>query len=591
MVSRFVPIALAFALVATAAFASPASEGEEAAAPTEQEMVRDPATGEMVTAPEYGGTITVSMDSDPTTLDPWENVAAVWAVSATYEKLGIGDWTIDRDEQDFFNFVPLDHLVPNLASSWEQPSPTEYVFHVREGVRWQEKPPVNGRELTAEDIAWSFHRGFGKGSGFTEQAPTAVYRWDKVESITARDRYTVDVKLSAPDLGYLYGMVGNSCETSWIMPREVWEEHGSFNDWRTMVGTGPYMVTDRVVDSSWTFTKHPNYHRQDEKYPEYQLPYADTFRILIIPDAGTRLVALQSGQIDFIDGLTQTQVTTLGQTHPDIGVNVGAGQKRAYHFDVSKPPFDDIRVRRAMQMALPIEEINDTYYDGNGDPTPSGMVANKAVGYTFAYDDWPAELKEDFEYNPERARQLLAESGYPDGFTSTLDITEWLCCGGDVELTQIVKAYWADIGVDVELNVMDLNTMIGIWNDHKLNPVAAYLMSNQYDPIATLNYTFISDHPWAIATVHAPDEGYEAEVVAMNEAATADEQRRMIRDLDRYIIEQFWAVQLPNIPLYNATSPWLKGYNGERELDSCGGRWQPFARSWVDQDLKAEMGR
>jgi len=122
MVSRFVPIALAFALVATAAFASPASEGEEAAAPTEQEMVRDPATGEMVTAPEYGGTITVSMDSDPTTLDPWENVAAVWAVSANYEKLGIGDWTIDRDEQDFFNFVPLDHLVPNLASSWEQPS-------------------------------------------------------------------------------------------------------------------------------------------------------------------------------------------------------------------------------------------------------------------------------------------------------------------------------------------------------------------------------------------------------------------------------------------------------------------------------------
>ena len=146
-------------------------------------------------------------------------------------------------------------------------------------------------------------------------------------------------------------------------------------------------------------------------------------------------------------------------------------------------------------------------------------------------------------------------------------------------------------GVDVELNVMDLNTMIGLFNAHKLNPMAAYYMDNPYDPVSVLNYTFISDHPWAIATVHAPDEGYEAEVVAMNEAATADERRRMIRDLDRYIIEQFWAVQLPNIPLYNATSPWVKGYNGEIELDSCGGRWQPFARSWVDQDLKVEMGR
>ena len=590
MVFRLVPIALAFALVATAAFAAGDSEPDDSATTAEQEMVRDPATGEMVTAPEYGGTITVSMDSDPTTIDPWENAVANWAVSATYEKLGIGDWTIDRDEQDFFNYVPLDHLVPNLASSWEQPSPTEYVFHIREGVRWQDKPLVNGRELTAEDIVWSFHRGFGKGSGFTEQAPTAVYRWDKVESITARDRYTVAVKLAAPDFGYLYGMVGNSCESSWIMPREVWEEHGSFNDWRTMVGTGPYMVTDRVVDSSWTFTKHPNYHRQDEKYPEYQLPYADTFRIMIIPDAGTRLAALQSGQIDYFDGLTQTQARTLGQTHPDMTIHTGFSHKYAYHFDVSKPPFDDIRVRRAMQMALPIEEINDTVYDGNGDPTPSGMIGTKVVGYKFAYDDWPAELKEDFEYNPERARQLLAEAGYPDGFTTTLDIADSLW-SGDIELTQIAKAYWADIGVDVDLNVMDFSTMIGIWNDHRLNPVTAYLMSNQYDPIATLNYTFISDHPWAIATVHAPDEGYEAEVVAMNEAATADEQRRMIRDLDRHIIEQFWTVQLPNIPLFSASSPWLKGYSGEGPLDSCGGYWQPFARSWVDQDLKAEMGR
>ena len=171
MVFRLVPIALAFALVATAAFAAGDSEPDDSATTAEKEMVRDPATGEMVTAPEYGGTITVGRDSDPTTLDPWENAVANWAVSATYEKLGIGDWTIDRDEQDFFNYVPLDHLVPNLASSWEQPSPTEYVFHVREGVRWQDKPPVNGRELTAEDIVWSFHRGFGKGSGFTEQAP------------------------------------------------------------------------------------------------------------------------------------------------------------------------------------------------------------------------------------------------------------------------------------------------------------------------------------------------------------------------------------------------------------------------------------
>ena len=168
-------------------------------------MVLDPTTGEMVSAPEYGGTFTYALKEEPASTDavvsgPW----ALGIAGLVVEMVSIADWSVPRDEFDFVILDPPTHTIGSLAESWSQPDPVTYVLNVREGVRWHDKAPMNARLLTAEDIAFNYHRILGLGSGFTEGSEYAGY-WGgiEVESITATDSATVVIKLAAPNLSAL----------------------------------------------------------------------------------------------------------------------------------------------------------------------------------------------------------------------------------------------------------------------------------------------------------------------------------------------------------------------------------------------------
>ena len=159
-------------LAATGAWAA----GEEEQPAAAMEKVLHPTTGEMVTAPEYGGTLTFAIQRPPPHPDVCCGSGASRGADGVLEKLGIVNWGIDRDEYDItgaFNYVPTSALTGRLAESWELPDALTYVFNLRPGVRWHDKAPMNGRELTAEDVVFSFHRVSGTGSGFTE--PPAGY--------------------------------------------------------------------------------------------------------------------------------------------------------------------------------------------------------------------------------------------------------------------------------------------------------------------------------------------------------------------------------------------------------------------------------
>ena len=190
-------VALVLVLTATGLWAAGAEE--EPAAAAEKEMVLDPTTGEMVEAPRYGGTLTYAERIEPPGTDPWDQGHGPRAVDGVAEKLAIGNWGIDRDEFGFgTRYVPLSAMKPNLAESWETPDPTTIVINIRPGVRWHNKAPMNGRELTAQDVEYNFHRYTGLGSGFTEPSPFDPMNAATWESITATDDSTVVFKLKAP---------------------------------------------------------------------------------------------------------------------------------------------------------------------------------------------------------------------------------------------------------------------------------------------------------------------------------------------------------------------------------------------------------
>ena len=130
--------------------------------------------------PQYGGTYTSVITRTP---ESWEPVGAQsWYLTHfEYEDLGMGDWTVDRDEFDFTGFyVPREYQRGLLAESWEQPDAGTIIFHIRKGVHWHNKPPANGRELTAHDVEWSWHRLTGLGSGFTEPHPNLEGIWKTI---------------------------------------------------------------------------------------------------------------------------------------------------------------------------------------------------------------------------------------------------------------------------------------------------------------------------------------------------------------------------------------------------------------------------
>ena len=602
-------VALVLVVTATGLWAGGGTE-EEPVAAMEKEMVRDPATGMMVTAPEYGGTLTMSKSGGfPPTTDPY--FSGGWAghslLHGTLEFLSIADWAIDRDQLDWSSFaVPLSGLRGALAESWDiSEDGLTYTFNIRQGVYFHDKPPVNGREMTAKDVEYTFHRNLGNrltGTEFSEAEPTPDLRWQgwdtmPIESITATDKWTVVYKLTRPDARALRGIISPSVHL--IVAREVIEEYGDMKDWRNVVGTGPWMLTDLVEGSSMTLTKNPNYWSDDEKYPGNRLPYVDESRVLVMPEATTRIAALRSGKIDYAGAALSSpvldsidKVESMQRTNPEIVIwEHIIRQNSSFGMNTQRAPFDDIRVRKAMQMALDLETLNETYFKGWGTWGPQGLIANNVPLAGTPFEEWPDEVKKGYRYDPAGAEELLDEAGYPrgaDGIRFKAHLV-WFDKQDPSFIELLAATYYRDIGVDVEIELVPGPEM------------GPRRRARDWDMLMTIAADTGSSAPWnAMAryktgadnnTANVNDPAYDAMLAAAEKVSTEEEQLLLVKELNMYAIERLWTVFAGNvIPSTTVTQPWVKGYNGELKLGGNHFEYTIAARLWIDQELKESMG-
>ena len=597
---KYLAVLIGLAVTATGLSAAPAEEQPAAAA--EKEMVLDPTTGKMVTAPEYGGTLTQAAGRDQKVFDTYLAWSPFQVSSAVVEKLGIVDWGLSRDEFHFRGGypAPLFALKGALAESWDMsPDRLIYTFNIRQGVHWHDKPPVNGRELTAKDVEHSFHRFLGNrltGTEFSEAEP-AVTAGElgtvPFESITATDEYTVVFTLKEPYLRTPNMIL--DWHTIVIYPPEVIKEDGDASDWRNLVGTGPFELTDYVESVSITYTKNPDYWGYDEKFPDNRLPYVDEFRVLFMAEEATRLAALRSRKIDYsgyhgagtmIKSIDVAE--SLKRTNPELMLNEYSERAdNGFIFNVSEPPFDDIRVRKAMNMALDHETINNTYFKGYGDTTPRGQIG--MPGFHVPFDEWPQEVKDAYSYNPEGAEKLLDEAGYPRGADGIRFKTDAKFRDSeDVGWVEAVAAYWSEIGVDVRLDPRPADAAWNAWwadpeREQGLVHYAFGALSDSYD--AMLRFTPAFQYNPA----KSDDPVFNALFERAKTATTFEDQREPILEMDMYFKKSVWGVPGPEVPQFNVTQPWVKGYNSEGGLGGL--QWYAvFARLWIDQDLKKEMG-
>ena len=515
-------------------------------------------------------------------------------VQGVLEKPAIANWALDRNEWGLSMYsanTPLWTLTGLLAESWETPDPTTIVLNIRKGVHWHDKPPMNGREFTADDMVYNFHRYLGLGSGFTESVNPGDLGTAGIESVTASDKHTVVFKLEQPRLFALKQVL--QWYTLFMHPPEVIKEHGDVNDWRNLVGTGPFMLDDYVEGSFVTFIKNPDYWGFDEKYPENRLPYVDELTALIMREEATRLAALRSGKVDYFGYGVNTQIVSidtvesLARTNPEIAQWPFVSRSdHSFKMNVNNPPLDDIRVRKALQMALDLETINATFFRGRADTTPHGHVGESHKGFFIPFDEWPEEVKKGFMYDPEGAEKLLDEAGYPRGADGIRFKTSYIHRPQlETSYAELAASYWGEIGVDLEMQVPSAASEMGaLLKSHEAligySAAAHYFsemhVTNWYTGAAS-NRAFVSDPQ------------VDAMIDALRATTDLEEYMRLFRKIDLYSVEQHWLIWGPDSPQYQVTQPWVKGYNGEAIM----GDWQfrdIFARLWIDQELKKAMG-
>ena len=588
--------AIALVLVVTATGLSAGGADEEApAAAADKKYVTDPTTGKVV-APEYGGTLTYArapMVAQHT--DTYGTHTVNTVIDGVVERLAMFDWGMDRDVWDLRgDYVPMVTFTGHLAESWETPDDLTIIFKIRHGVHYHNKAPVNGRELTAQDVEYNYHRILGLGSGYTEKANVG---WGiinlPIESVTATDEWTVVIKLSQVNVGALKSLL-NDCHTV-IYPPEIIEEHGDAQDWRNLVGTGPMMLTDWTQGSSLTWAKNPNYWGYDAKYPENRLPYVDELRALIMPEEATRLAAMRTGQIDLLGSAGQAFITSIDQaeslqrTNPEI--EMWPFFTRSDHtewLNLRKPPFDDLRVRQAMHMALDFEAINDTWFKGYAEWQPQGPIGRGVVGHYVPFDEWPEDIKKHYTYDPAGAEALLDAAGYPRGadgirFTTTLTQAERFPLG----FKELKVAYWAAIGVDVEIDRVPDEVWVSVVREGTADSMIDSWAGGQ-DAEGAIATAYYRTDSW-VGAANANDPAYDALHDALKTAATTEEQMRLAKEAHMYVVKNHWIIWGPRSPKFNVNQPWLKGYSGELSLGACG-QASVLPRLWIDQDLKKEMG-
>jgi peptide/nickel transport system substrate-binding protein len=549
-----------------------------------------------VEAPKYGGVYTGWLATDPMGFDEAYTVNPnVTTARLTHDELITQDWAkglAGTGETDWVNgFIGRIELeTGSLAEKWEFPDDETIVYHIRKGVRWALNPSseasrlVNGREFTADDVVFSINRNFFTKTAYLYGA--YVPGGYAPTSVRALDKYTVEVKVPKTMHGLMLLVIG---DFMYMWPKEVINKYGDMKDWRNSVGTGPFMLTDFVSNSSLTYVRNPKYWMPDPAGPGKGnlLPYLDGVKQLIISDISTRLAALRTGKIDMLPGIAWEDGESLIKSNPQLMSRQGyvAPSFPVGRLDKPELPFKDIRVRQAMNMAVNKKALIDSYYGGHaallGYPWPPTRTYEKI--YT-PLEQQSKGVQELFVFSTEKAKQLLKEAGYPNGFK-----TKIVCDGSSTQpdLLSIIREDLLKVGIDMEIQPRETGVYTSIYRGRTHEEM---LMKGSVDYAFPFRMLMVRqesfDNP---AYFEAPytRKAYEdiSRIVGIDDAAV----NGILKDVGKFSLEQAWGIWLPAPQQYRIWWPWVGNYHGEATLgyDNQLG-YIPYL--CIDNTLKRSMG-
>ena len=331
--------------------------------------------------PKYGGTSVIASSQDINMLDPHRTTSAV-----TNQILSLATQSLVEPDDNFA-------MKPCLAESWQiKENGKVWVFQLRKGVKFH-----NGREFTAEDVMFNMERIMDPKTG-----AKMASMFQDVDAVEALDKYTVRFKLKKP-AGYFLAAHGGTVTRAPMIARECVNDDNKITH---LIGTGAFEIVEWKMHDRIEFKKF-------DGYWEKGLPYLDNLTVKVVPDQTSRHLALRTGDVDWASFLsTQDVIKRMDGTPKGVVYSIGgAGFIGALHINITKPPLDDPRVRKAIAHCIDREELRIAWSYGQG-----VVVDQPQMPSSFWYCDLP-ELEKDID----KAKALLKEAGYPNGID--LEIT------------------------------------------------------------------------------------------------------------------------------------------------------------------------
>jgi peptide/nickel transport system substrate-binding protein len=442
--------------------------------------------------------------------------------------------------------LDFENLEGDLAESWEiSKDGLVYTFHLRKGVQWHK----GYGEFTAEDVKYTFDRLKNPKLG----APYGA-KFLLIDQVKAVDRYTVQIILKTPSTFFIMDQA-LAYQAGMIVCKKQGEEKGLKNLGLYVSGTGPFMVENYKAKEKITFVRNPNYFRG--------APTIERVEMYFMPNVASRTMAFIKGDLDAIYGERDTYwVEDVKKTKTVIVDSVPLGSGCAIHFNMTKKPLDNIKVRRALALATDRKAFQEFFggvWHEMTAPVPPSYYAALPKGKT------PVDLL--YNYDLEKAKKLLAEAGYPQGFKLMGYITTKPYYKSIMEICQEL---WKPLGVKLEIKVVDhttfhanirkdMNDVIVYYAGRA--PVAdSYLTQYYYSkavigkPTATTNFSHFGD-------VDADGDGKIDNVDSLIEAArkemNPEKQRQLYYEAQLQILKYVPAKPLHELTKVFARHTWF----------------------------------
>jgi peptide/nickel transport system substrate-binding protein len=455
----------------------------------------------------------------------------------------------------------------DLAESWTQPNETTYVFNLRRGVRWHPKPPVNGRELTSGDVKYTIERFL------TVKGNPSAYMLRAIDRIETPDALTVRIVLKEPNAWFVE-MLANPMTVA-IVAREAVERFGDLKKAESVVGTGPWMLDSYRPNVGLTFVRHPHYFQPGQ-------PYIDRVEMFIDEDNASRMSAFLAGKYDlgweFPGAIGRTDWVqikdVLKQRRPNLrAAEFVSNVETHISMRTDQKPFNDVRVRQAISLAIDRQGIIDAILEGVG-------IVNPAV--PAAFKEWAVPIDQlgegarYFKHNPAEARRLLAAAGYPNGFPASLCFTTYGSTAL-VDTAQLILRYLKEVGIDTKLDQREYGAFIASCYFGKFDSLTYGPQTPFLDPD---NFIYGMHYPEELKNQsHVNDPIVTDLLVRQRRTAAPAKRRELLAELQRHLAKQLYYVQLASAVTIAVWEGTLNNYGPNLGYD-YGGR---LVAAWLDR--------